>query len=85
MALISDKQGITLEMAIRMNVDLCFNHTDATRILVFAKAVSPYWKIRKNKSRSSSFPYGCRLARRMAMMSAWLIGMRNRQFQPCPA
>ena len=44
MALISDKQGTTLEMATRMNVDLCFDHTEATLDFGFSpRPFIPHW------------------------------------------
>ncbi len=44
MALISDKQGTTLEMATRMNVDLCFDHTEATLDFGFSpRPFTPHW------------------------------------------
>lgn len=44
MALISDKQGTTLEMATRMNVDLCFKHTEATLDFGFSpRPFTPRW------------------------------------------
>jgi nucleoside-diphosphate-sugar epimerase len=44
MALISGKKGTTREMAIRMNVDLCFSHTEATRDFDFSpRPFTPHW------------------------------------------
>ena len=71
MTLISGKTADTLEMAIRMNVDLCFDHTEATRgFWFFAKAVyCPAGEIRENESRSSSSPHGWRLANTVMAMT----------------
>jgi nucleoside-diphosphate-sugar epimerase len=44
MALISGKQGTTREMAMRMNVDLCFSHTEARRDFNFSpRPFTPNW------------------------------------------
>ncbi|BCT68982.1 NAD-dependent epimerase/dehydratase family protein [Nitrosospira sp. NRS527] len=44
MALVSDKQGTTLEMATRMNANLCFNHTEATLDFGFSpRPFRPRW------------------------------------------
>ena len=46
--LLPGKQEITTEMATRMNVDLCFDHTDATSDFGFApRAFSPEWSGRQ--------------------------------------
>ncbi len=44
MALVFDKQRTTLEMATRMNVDLCFSHTEATLDFCFSPGpFKPRW------------------------------------------
>jgi nucleoside-diphosphate-sugar epimerase len=48
--LLPSKQEITTEMATRMNVDLCFAHTEATGDFGFApRAFSPEWGSRQEK------------------------------------
>jgi nucleoside-diphosphate-sugar epimerase len=45
MRLLSSKGNVTPEMATRMNMDLCFTHTDATRDFGFApRPFVPSWK-----------------------------------------
>jgi hypothetical protein len=42
--LLPGKQEITTEMATRMNIDLCFDHTEAASDFGFApRAFSPEW------------------------------------------
>jgi nucleoside-diphosphate-sugar epimerase len=45
MALRPGKQNVTPEMALRMNMDLCFDHSDATRDFGFSpRAFLPRWE-----------------------------------------
>jgi hypothetical protein len=44
MALLPGKQDVTPEMALRMNVDLCFDHSDATHDFGFSpRGFLPDW------------------------------------------
>ena len=43
-ALLPGKENVTPEMALRMNMDLCFDHSDATRDFGFSpRGFSPQW------------------------------------------
>ena len=43
-ALLPGKQNVTPEMALRMNMDLCFDHSDATRDFGFCpRGFLPNW------------------------------------------